>query len=155
MQFEWWRPDFMRHIFRNGKFWSEFCCMILWLASFARVAVCAFGKSLPIFQVCGFQLNAWINHSNFAKGSNCHQHSTAIVTGFCENRQEILNLFAPFLFLSERDSSILFGDVAKGRIFSEKYWYYFHCPKNVLCSILGSLHKLRLHLGVGRWSEKC
>ena len=24
----------------------------------------------------------------------------------------------------------------KGRIFSEKYWYYFHCPKNVLCSIL-------------------
>ena len=48
----------MRHIFRNGKFWSEFCCMILWLASFARVAVCAFGKSLPIFQVCGFQLNA-------------------------------------------------------------------------------------------------
>ena len=96
MQFEWWRPDFMRHIFRNGKFWSEFCCMILWLASFARVAVCAFGKSLPIFQVCGFQLNAWINHSNFAKGSNCHQHSTAIVTGFCENRQEIINLFCSF-----------------------------------------------------------
>ena len=26
--------------------------------------------------------------------------------------------------------------VSKGRIFSEKYWYYFHCPKNVLCSIL-------------------
>ena len=24
----------------------------------------------------------------------------------------------------------------KGRIFSEKYWYYFHCPKNVLCCIL-------------------
>ena len=25
---------------------------------------------------------------------------------------------------------------AKGWIFSEKYWHYFHCPKNVLCSIL-------------------
>ena len=24
----------------------------------------------------------------------------------------------------------------KGLIFSEKYWYYFHCPKNVLWSIL-------------------
>ena len=24
----------------------------------------------------------------------------------------------------------------KGPIFSEKYWYYFHCPKNVLDSIL-------------------
>ena len=24
----------------------------------------------------------------------------------------------------------------KGPIFSEKYWYYFHCPKNVLRSIL-------------------
>ena len=27
-------------------------------------------------------------------------------------------------------------NACKGRIFSEKYWYYFHCPKNVLCSIL-------------------
>ncbi len=26
--------------------------------------------------------------------------------------------------------------IVKGQIFSEKYWYYFHCPKNVLCSIL-------------------
>ena len=26
--------------------------------------------------------------------------------------------------------------LAKGPIFSEKYWYYFHCPKNVLRSIL-------------------
>ena len=26
--------------------------------------------------------------------------------------------------------------IFKGRIFSEKYWYYFHCPKIVLCSIL-------------------
>ena len=26
--------------------------------------------------------------------------------------------------------------VSKGRIFSEKYCYYFHCPKNLLCSIL-------------------
>ena len=25
---------------------------------------------------------------------------------------------------------------AQGRILSEKYWYYFRCPKNVLCSIL-------------------
>ena len=24
----------------------------------------------------------------------------------------------------------------KGRTSLEKYWYYFHCPKNVLCSIL-------------------
>jgi hypothetical protein len=24
---------------------------------------------------------------------------------------------------------------SKGWIFSEKYWYYFHCPKNVRCSI--------------------
>ena len=24
----------------------------------------------------------------------------------------------------------------KSPIFSEKYWYYFRCPKNVLCSIL-------------------
>ena len=24
----------------------------------------------------------------------------------------------------------------KGRISSEKYWYYFHCPKKVLCPIL-------------------
>ena len=28
------------------------------------------------------------------------------------------------------------GVVIKGPISSEKYWYYFHCPKNVLCSIL-------------------
>ena len=26
--------------------------------------------------------------------------------------------------------------VVKGPIFSERYWYYFHCPKNVLHSIL-------------------
>ena len=26
--------------------------------------------------------------------------------------------------------------IIKGRISSEKYWYYFNCPKNVLCSIL-------------------
>ena len=26
--------------------------------------------------------------------------------------------------------------LSKGRIFSEKYWYHFHCPKNVLCCIL-------------------
>ena len=26
--------------------------------------------------------------------------------------------------------------LTKGPIFLEKYWYYFHCPKNVLCSIL-------------------
>ena len=32
------------------------------------------------------------------------------------------------LFLS---SSLL-----KGPISSENFWYYFHCPKNVLCSIL-------------------
>ena len=27
-------------------------------------------------------------------------------------------------------------NLSKGPIFSEKYWYYFHCPQNVLCSIL-------------------
>ena len=30
----------------------------------------------------------------------------------------------------------VFWTQAKGPIFSEKYWYYFHCPKNVLRSIL-------------------
>ena len=30
----------------------------------------------------------------------------------------------------------LSSEYTKGRIFSEKYWYYFYCPKNVLYSIL-------------------
>ena len=33
-------------------------------------------------------------------------------------------------------SRLYWWEKSKGRIFSEKYWYYFHCPKNVLCSIL-------------------
>ena len=37
--------------------------------------------------------------------------------------------YNPYLFIRK---SLWF----KGPIFSEKYWYYFHCPKNVLPSIL-------------------
>ena len=43
-----------------------------------------------------------------------------------------INLLPTARFNSQRE----FSRVTKGRIFSEKYWYYFHCPKNVLCSIL-------------------
>ena len=42
-------------MFRNGKFWSEFCCMILWLASFARVAVCVpLENHFPFFKFAVF-----------------------------------------------------------------------------------------------------
>ena len=32
--------------------------------------------------------------------------------------------------------SPIWFDFTKGLIFSERYWYYFNCPKNVLCSTL-------------------
>ena len=37
---------------------------------------------------------------------------------------------------TSNQKSSLGKEFCKGRIFLEKYWYYFHCPKNVLCSIL-------------------
>ena len=37
-------------------------------------------------------------------------------------------------FVKFRNSGL--GKVSKDPIFPEKYWYYFHCPKNVLRSIL-------------------
>ena len=45
-------------------------------------------------------------------------------------------LISRFDSYENRKSCLWNNNSAKSQIFSEKYWYYFHCPKNVLCSIL-------------------
>ena len=44
--------------------------------------------------------------------------------------------FIVFRSIGYLDFRATFLSGCKGQIFSEKYWYYFQCPKNVLCSIL-------------------
>ena len=44
----------------------------------------------------------------------------------------------------------------KHEIYHENWWNMKYIMKiDETWNVLGSIHKLRLHLGVGRWSEKC
>ena len=80
----------------------------------------------------------WVRRIGFLVHFNCHAYSKLSSTQRFTHRDSISSLVCHKL-LWERQCSYSkekYKWYSKGPIFSEKYWYHFHCLKNVLRSIL-------------------
>ena len=84
-------------------------------------------------------MQRWKLMSVFQKGFHVVPWSP-IHNRFKDLMKSNLNLYKTFacttIFINLQIDLIIKRDEIKCPIFSEKYWYYFHCPKNVLRSIL-------------------